>query len=164
MGRTEPFHTITAKSPMGSLVSIQNIFSIISQIILSAVIQYSAIHYLENQAWFVPAAPTSPDELIYVSWETTTIFSVSAFQYLILALVFSRGPPFRQPFYFNGEFSLGILIRIIEFLHGICYCDITLIFMTFLLQACSFWLMWFLWVSQLCCPHTRLGFWLHFLN
>jgi magnesium-transporting ATPase (P-type) len=35
----------------------------------------------------------------YDSWETTTIFVISSFQYITVAFCFSQGPPFRKACY-----------------------------------------------------------------
>jgi cation-transporting ATPase 13A2 len=102
MGRTEPYPKLVPQTPMGSLVSFANVFSIIVQVLISTTVQVGAMAYLTSQPWFVPVNPESPDDLVTLCWETTTIFSVSTFQYLILALVFSKGPPFRKPFWSNG--------------------------------------------------------------
>lgn len=42
------------------------------------------------------------------NYENTTLFYVSCFQYLIVAIVFSKGKPFRQPSYKNCEYYGGI--------------------------------------------------------
>lgn len=42
----------------------------------------------------------APDNL--PNYENTVIFSLSAFQYLILAAAVSKGAPFRRPLYTNG--------------------------------------------------------------
>ncbi|XP_069501032.1 polyamine-transporting ATPase 13A3-like isoform X2 [Ambystoma mexicanum] len=51
------------------------------------------------------------DEHHVVSIENTTLFYVSSFQYLIVALVFTKGKPFRQPTHTNYPFvaSIGII-------------------------------------------------------
>lgn len=103
MGRAEPYSRIVAKRPIGSLSSAQNIISILSQVVVSASLQVGALAYVRIQPWYVEVRPSSGDDMDKLCWENTTLFSVSAFQYLILALVFSKGPPFRKPFYTNGE-------------------------------------------------------------
>ena len=47
---------------------------------------------------------------IVIDYDTTVIFTVSCFQYLSLATVFSKGPPYRKPFYTNKLFSISLLV------------------------------------------------------
>ena len=42
--------------------------------------------------------------------ETTTIFLVSTYMYVIMAFVFSKGPPYRQPITDNFYFVLSLLV------------------------------------------------------
>ena len=46
----------------------------------------------------------------YVTMEATTIFLFSTFQYVTLAFVYSKGPPFRQPITKNCTFLLALLV------------------------------------------------------
>uniref|UniRef100_A0AAV2JNS8 Uncharacterized protein n=1 Tax=Knipowitschia caucasica TaxID=637954 RepID=A0AAV2JNS8_KNICA len=43
------------------------------------------------------------------NYENTTLFYVSSFQYLAVAIVFSKGKPFRQPSYKNWPFMLSCI-------------------------------------------------------
>uniref|UniRef100_A0A671XJQ2 ATPase 13A3 n=1 Tax=Sparus aurata TaxID=8175 RepID=A0A671XJQ2_SPAAU len=53
---------------------------------------------------------TSPhDHKNIKNYENTTLFYVSSFQYLAVAIVFSKGKPFRQPSYKNWPFMLSCL-------------------------------------------------------
>lgn len=47
----------------------------------------------------------APDNL--PNYENTVVFSLSSFQYLILAAAVSKGAPFRQPLYTNGAAVAG---------------------------------------------------------
>ncbi len=114
MGRTSAAPSLCRKRPPGSLVSGPMLFSIAMQILLVIGVQMAAFFYLSAQPWFIPNRPTDPDIEVVVCWETTTIFSVSSFQYLILAAAFSRGLPFRSPLYTNGPF-LTALVTLVAF-------------------------------------------------
>jgi len=48
------------------------------------------------------------DEHNIQNYENTTLFFISSFQYLIVAIVFSKGKPFRQPCYKNCKSFLTI--------------------------------------------------------
>ncbi|XP_029436037.1 probable cation-transporting ATPase 13A3 isoform X2 [Rhinatrema bivittatum] len=50
-----------------------------------------------------------------ISFENTTLFIVSSFQYLIVAFVFTKGRPFRQPSY-NNYFFVAAVVGVSSFL------------------------------------------------
>lgn len=105
MGRTNPQKTIVNKRPMANLLSIQNFVSLLFQIIVAAGLQIFTIKFLQSQTWYQPIHLDNADEDMRTSWESTAIFSISCFQYICLSLAFSKGYPFRQPFYTNCKSS-----------------------------------------------------------
>ena len=110
MGWTGPYHKLSSIRPPGSLVSGPNLFSIFSQIGLTVLSQVGAYLYLKNMSWFTPVHPKNPEDEITLCPETTTIFLVSSFQYLVLAAAFSKGPPYRKAFYTNIPFAISLLV------------------------------------------------------
>ena len=72
--------------------------------------QVGSYLYLTTMEWYTAVKPPSPDAEIVVCYETTTVFAISAFQYLMLAAVFSVGPPYRRPFFTNIPFALALFI------------------------------------------------------
>jgi cation-transporting ATPase 13A3/4/5 len=49
---------------------------------------------------------TETDKHSIQNCENTTVFFISSFQYLIVAIAFSKGKPFRQPCYKNCKFDI----------------------------------------------------------
>jgi len=109
MGRTGPWHTLVAQRPPGSLVSGQTLMSVALQILACIAGQVGAILFLQSRSWYTPVNPPGPDVEIIDNWDTTTIFIVSSYQYLSLATVFSKGAPYRRPFYTNYLFFTALM-------------------------------------------------------
>lgn len=118
--------------PMKSLISPTPIFSILSQLAICIAFQVGALFYTESQPWFVPfdeenscyvnttvekeynltgiAVPCDPEEDPVASFENYSIFSVSQFQYIILAVVFAKGPPYRRNIFYNFGLIIDMFI------------------------------------------------------
>ncbi|XP_034256280.1 probable cation-transporting ATPase 13A3 isoform X3 [Thrips palmi] len=103
LGRTGPAPGLTHRRPVGSLVSLTNLVPLGLQVMLCFCVQWSALKLLQIQPWYehVVITPDDDDEGVVVCWENTAVYCVSCFQYLALAGVYSKGAPFRQPFYTN---------------------------------------------------------------
>ena len=48
-----------------------------------------------------------------VSYEDTVLFMVTNFQYIVTCVTFSKGEPFRKPFYTNGLYMMAILCLVV---------------------------------------------------
>ena len=81
-----------------------------SQVALCFIGQLGSIIYLHLRPWWTPVDPVNPEQEITVNYDTTTVFVISAFQYISIATVFSSGPPFRAPLYKNRLYSLALLL------------------------------------------------------
>ncbi|CAG9762834.1 unnamed protein product [Ceutorhynchus assimilis] len=108
MGRQGPSKILGAKRPMSSLVSPKNLVPLILQIVACAFFQLAALYYLYQQKWFEPIPDQGQDEIV-VSWENTVLFTVSCYQYVILAWQFSKGKPFRKSVLTNFWFILNVV-------------------------------------------------------
>ncbi|XP_023726909.1 probable cation-transporting ATPase 13A3 isoform X2 [Cryptotermes secundus] len=110
MGRTGPASRLVSERPMGSLMSANNIIPLIMQVLVTVVVQIAALYLLMKQPWFEPIKQEDAKGEIVACWENTTLFSVSSFQYLILAAVYSKGKPHRKPFYTNLLFLFTLVL------------------------------------------------------
>ncbi|XP_055335607.1 polyamine-transporting ATPase 13A2-like [Paramacrobiotus metropolitanus] len=141
MGYTQPFPNLIRQRPSASLMSPNTIASILMHMVIVVGFQAVTIVSLENQPWFELANNGTETEEIKMCWETTVLVIVAAFQDLILAFVFSKGPPYRQPIYTNVYFLCALV-----FLAGVT---------TVLLMYVPGWLQWFLQVVyDFNNPHT----------
>ncbi|OCT73393.1 hypothetical protein XELAEV_18036370mg [Xenopus laevis] len=109
MGRTGPANELGIKRPLGTLISLPVLGSLIFQTILILIIQLIPLFLVQNQSWFVPVNVTNPETVHLPNDENTVLFCISGFQYLILAVVLSKGHPFRKPIYTNVPFLLLLL-------------------------------------------------------
>nr|XP_053627607.1 polyamine-transporting ATPase 13A3-like [Cherax quadricarinatus] len=109
-GRTDSYKgPLASYSPPASLLSVAPIASIVVHMLAVIGFQTFCFFYVQEQPWYVPFNATTSDE-IFAGHENYAVFSVSQFQYIMLALVFSRGPPFRQHVYSNYLLSGSILV------------------------------------------------------
>uniref|UniRef100_A0A671XJV7 Polyamine-transporting ATPase 13A3 n=1 Tax=Sparus aurata TaxID=8175 RepID=A0A671XJV7_SPAAU len=107
------------RRPPSSLISGPLLCSVLTQIITCLVFQVLAFLLVRQQITRLKSAAansglslnvTSPhDHKNIKNYENTTLFYVSSFQYLAVAIVFSKGKPFRQPSYKNWPFMLSCL-------------------------------------------------------
>lgn len=109
MGNTQAYPRLVPKRPISNLISINNVASMLLQFILIIVFQIGTVVYLFSQKWY-KSQHGEGDDLVIVCWESTTIFLISSFQYLIVAMVYSKGPPYRQPFYTNVSYLITLIV------------------------------------------------------
>ncbi|XP_036067416.1 probable cation-transporting ATPase 13A3 isoform X2 [Oryzias melastigma] len=116
---------LVPRRPPSGLISGPLLFSVLTQILICLGFQILTFLWVQKQAWYTPWTPftdvcnhsshlnvsdlngTDLDEHNIQNFENTSLFYVSSFQYLIVAIVFSKGKPFRQPSYKNWPFVLS---------------------------------------------------------
>ncbi|CAD6590446.1 MAG: hypothetical protein TREMPRED_005733 [Tremellales sp. Tagirdzhanova-0007] len=119
MGRTLPYPKLHPKRPTASLVSKKVLTSIIGQIIINAAVQLFVFIWVRRQPWYTEP-DVNNDKLETFNYENSALFLISCFQYILVAGVFSVGPPYRKPIYTNpsliicltglGAFSTYVLL------------------------------------------------------
>lgn len=107
-GRTEAYSgKLVKETPLSSLISVSPVLSLFIHLFLTIVFQVIAFEHLKTQEWFVAFDPSEKEDKDSVAClENYTIFTISSFQYVILAIVFSKGKPYRQSMFSN----FGLLI------------------------------------------------------
>ncbi|XP_040284277.1 probable cation-transporting ATPase 13A4 [Bufo bufo] len=124
--------------PPAQLTSPPLLLSVLLNIILSLILQISGFLIVQKQIWYnstdiysacSPAngsylnETTRNDYILqpqdpavkaeYQSYENTSVWLLATLNCLIVAFVFSKGQPFRQPFYTNYLFVIVILVQVV---------------------------------------------------
>jgi len=115
MGRTLPYPRVHPKRPTASLVSKKVLASIIGQIVITSVVQLWAYFWVRRQEWYTPPPTSLPsndghNKLESTNYENTVLFLISCFQYILVAAVFSIGPPYRKPMWTNSWLILSMCL------------------------------------------------------
>uniref|UniRef100_A0A1A7ZTB2 ATPase type 13A3 n=1 Tax=Nothobranchius furzeri TaxID=105023 RepID=A0A1A7ZTB2_NOTFU len=109
------------RRPPSSLISAPLLFSVLTQITTCLAFQVLVFFLVQKQSWYETWTPqsdacnrssishslnrTAPvDPKNIRNYENTSLFYISSFQYLAVAITFSKGRPFRQPSYKNWPF------------------------------------------------------------
>ncbi|KAK2576199.1 hypothetical protein KPH14_008404 [Odynerus spinipes] len=110
-GKTQAYEKKLAKKPpMTSLLSFTPLFSLSMHMLIMTIFQAIAYHTVRRFPWFTPFIHTS--NIGYTCYENYSVFCISMFQYITMAVIFSRGKPYRQPIYTNGVFIFSIFLLI----------------------------------------------------
>lgn len=105
-GRTASYDgKLVKETPLSSLISVSPILSLGLQLLLIVAFQVAALEHLKFQEWYKPFESVGKEE--NGCYENYTIFTVSSFQYIILAIVFSKGKPYRASILSNYGFMVS---------------------------------------------------------
>uniref|UniRef100_A0A8C9SXN0 Polyamine-transporting ATPase 13A3 n=1 Tax=Scleropages formosus TaxID=113540 RepID=A0A8C9SXN0_SCLFO len=110
---------LVAQRPPSGLISGPLLFSVLTQILICLAFQTFSFLWVKRQScknttylhcvicFSEVYNETEDDDHNIRNYENTTLFFISSFQYLIVAIVFSKGKPFRQPTYSNCKCSFA---------------------------------------------------------
>ncbi|XP_043933277.1 polyamine-transporting ATPase 13A3-like [Protopterus annectens] len=136
MSLNHSWKELVPQRPPSSLISLQMLLSVATQILICLAFQVIAFLLVKEQPWYEEWTPatdvchhslnssldhnTSAEMLLsnntiedshnIMNFENTTVFFISSFQYLVVALVFSKGKPYRQSIYTNYLFLASVFL------------------------------------------------------
>ncbi|KAJ8982591.1 hypothetical protein NQ317_005063, partial [Molorchus minor] len=109
-GITKAYEVLDKVPPMTSLMGFVPISSMVFFMVLTTVYQVVAYYYIQTFDWFEPFIFNENDDKNFVCFENYAIYTVSMFQYITMAIVFSKGKPYRKPLYTNIYFTVSLLL------------------------------------------------------
>lgn len=113
-GKTEAYTGPLDKNrPPTSLLSFTSIASIIFQMFFVIVFQVISYKVIQTYDWFTPFIFDTNNTTYYTCYENYAVFCMSIFQYKAIAVVFSKGKPYRKPVYTNKIFLTSLTVMVI---------------------------------------------------
>ncbi|XP_077551510.1 polyamine-transporting ATPase 13A3-like [Haemaphysalis longicornis] len=109
MSYAEPCSELSVARPARSLLTAANLASLLLQLLLVVLAQGGFLLLLHSQEWYEYPSH-DPEEDVYDYWDTAVLFFLTSYQYVVTALVFTRGPPFQRPFWTNLWFLGNLLV------------------------------------------------------
>lgn len=108
MSWAKPFPRIVAKRPTANLVSPKVLIPLCCHIACLLVFQIALWLVVQGQPWYIKPVPGSDDAV--QSSDNTVLFLFTNFQYILIAIVLSTGPPYREPMSKNLPFLVDVVV------------------------------------------------------
>uniref|UniRef100_A0A672ICM7 P-type ATPase A domain-containing protein n=1 Tax=Salarias fasciatus TaxID=181472 RepID=A0A672ICM7_SALFA len=105
MGMGGPSLVLHPHRPPASLLALPVLGSLFIHTCLIALGQLAALFITKSQDWFVPLNSTVFGTKNLPNMENTSVFALSGFQYIIMAIAVTKGYPHKKPLYHNCESS-----------------------------------------------------------
>ncbi|KER31612.1 hypothetical protein T265_02127 [Opisthorchis viverrini] len=108
-GYTRAYAHLSVEPPNMHLVSAVTLMSLGFQLFVNYLFQLGAYFWIRAQPWYINLYEVS-DDFELMNYESTVLFIISAYQYSILAIVFSKGAPYRRSIVSNTLFIVNLVV------------------------------------------------------
>nr|CAH8837909.1 unnamed protein product [Trichobilharzia regenti] len=108
-GYTPAYPRLSVEPPGMRLLSTVTLLSLGLQLFTCALIQFAVFTLIRMQPWYLPLN-TYHEDYELLNYESTAVFTVSVYQYIILAIVFSKGAPYRRSIFSNYIFLCNVAV------------------------------------------------------
>ena len=115
MGDTNAYEKLTPHIPTGALISLPVISSVLSSFAIQLGFQIFSFNFVREFSFYTPPVPDPGNPSgrgANKSFENTSVFWVSSFQYLSTVIAFSVSKPFRKALYTNKVFSIALFLML----------------------------------------------------
>ncbi|CAH8839351.1 unnamed protein product [Trichobilharzia szidati] len=108
-GYTPAYPRLSVEPPGMRLLSTVTLLSLGLQLFTCALVQFAVFTIVRMQPWYLPLN-TYHEDYELLNYESTAVFTVSVYQYIILAIVFSKGAPYRRSIFSNYIFLCNVAV------------------------------------------------------
>ncbi|CUT99643.1 cation transporting ATPase 13A3 [Echinococcus multilocularis] len=109
---SRPWEKLEASTIPLRLMTPSNLASVFLQLFLAVATQIVIFIGVQHQSWWSAFEPTEHSLDSAGSYETTSLFYFSCFQYIFMCVALAKGPPFRDRIYRNRIFLLNVIILV----------------------------------------------------
>ncbi|XP_070695999.1 polyamine-transporting ATPase 13A2 [Pempheris klunzingeri] len=110
MGRGGPSKELHPRRPPASLLALPVLGSLFIHTCMIILGQLAALFITTSQDWYVPLNSTVYGAKNLPNMENTSVFALSGFQYIIMAVVVTKGYPHKKPLYYNVIFFCLLIV------------------------------------------------------
>ncbi|KAK6458063.1 cation translocating P-type ATPase [Scheffersomyces xylosifermentans] len=108
MSWSGPFKKLIVKRPTANLVSPKILIPLICHILVILVFQIVLWLGVQKEPWYIRPVPDDDDHV--QSSDNTVLFLFTNFQYILIAVVLSQGPPYRESMTKNYPFIINLIV------------------------------------------------------
>ncbi|KAL6452467.1 YPK9 Vacuolar cation-transporting ATPase YPK9 [Candida maltosa Xu316] len=108
MSWSKPFNKLVVKRPTANLVSPKVLIPLVCQILVILAFQVVIWSWVRKEPWYIKPIPGADDAV--KSSDNTVLFLFSNFQYILIAVVLSQGPPYRESMFQNYPFMINLVL------------------------------------------------------
>ena len=110
MGRTRASSELSVKRPSGNLLSFSNMGNLVAHVVCCVAVQLLVTVLTASAAGYVQLP--NPDTTPY-AWETTSVYYLINFQYIVMACLFALGRPWKAWPWTNVLFSAWVVVTLL---------------------------------------------------
>ncbi|ODV78077.1 putative cation-transporting ATPase [Suhomyces tanzawaensis NRRL Y-17324] len=111
MSWSKPFDRLVIKRPTANLVSPKVLIPLICHILVLLTFQVLIWRWVQNEPWYIKPVPGGDDEV--KSTDNTVLFFFSNLQYILISVVLSSGPPYRESMTKNTPFIINLIFLVL---------------------------------------------------
>lgn len=110
MSWSKPSNKIIIKRPTANLVSMKILMTLVLNILIILTFQLMVWFKIQKEPWY--QVPTPGDDENVKSFDNTILFLFTNFQYILISIVLSAGPPYRQKIWYNKPYLINLIVII----------------------------------------------------
>lgn len=110
MSWSKPYHSIVKKKPSANLVSSKVLIPLVGNIGILLLFQIFVWKAVQTEPWYIHPVPGGDDAV--QSSDNTVLFFFSNLQYILIAIILTQGPPYRESSIKNLPFVTDIALSI----------------------------------------------------